>query len=205
MSDERGFTLVEVLVAATIVAVGLLATLGALESGQRVSTHSEGNQQAYAYAQARVEELASRDWTKLGVKQAPPAAVPGADADDPARFVTAQGRLLVPRNPSAGDEPAAGVPPTGEPFAVVGAAGVEPGPQTTTVGHRAATVYQYVTEVDPCMTVGTATACPTGPETSALRRITVVVTLADQGARKAPAPVWVSTVVANADAEALAL
>jgi prepilin-type N-terminal cleavage/methylation domain-containing protein len=199
MSDERGFTLIEVLVAATIVAVGLLGTLRALESSQTLSTSSEARQQALAYAQARVEELASVDWPKLGLDQAP-QPVPAATPDDPARFVAATG-LLVPADPRRGDVLADGVAATGEPFVVV------PGGFATTAedDKLRATVHQYVTTVDPCMKVGATTSCPAAGAPDAMRRITVVVDLHDGGRGKAPAPVWVSTLVSNPTAKPLPL
>lgn len=55
--DHQGFTLVEVLIAATIVAVGLLALVAAFPVGYVDVSTSGGQSKATAYVQQKLEEL----------------------------------------------------------------------------------------------------------------------------------------------------
>lgn len=202
MTDQRGFTLVEVLVAATILSVGALGTMKALDSSARVSHSTQRTQQALAYAQQRIEEISARDWDDLGLTAVPvPAGTP--DPGSPESLIAAGGNLLVPADPHHPSGPSAtGVAATGEPLVVTGAGGVDPAPQPVTIGKTTARLYRYVSRVDRCATVDGVSRCATE---DTLRRITVAVVLDDSARDAGRAPVWASTVVANPDPDPLDL
>ncbi|MFQ5962491.1 MAG: prepilin-type N-terminal cleavage/methylation domain-containing protein [Candidatus Methylomirabilales bacterium] len=60
---NRGLTLIEVLIAAAILAVGLLALLGAFPIGYSDVTVSGGQSKATAYAQQMLEQLKNQPFT----------------------------------------------------------------------------------------------------------------------------------------------
>jgi len=205
MSDERGFTIVEVLVAVTILTVGALGTLKGLDAAQRTSRGSERNQQAQAAVQRAIEGISARPWAALGLT-AVPARPASVVAGSPQALITATGRLLIPADPAdPAGATADGVDPAGEPFVLAGAAGVDPAPQPVHVGPTTGTLYRFVTRVDPCTVVEGMRRCPVDPAADLLRRITVAIVLDGSARDGVRAPVWASTVVRNPDAAPLDL
>jgi len=75
VNDHQGLTLIEVLIAAAILAVGLLALVSAFPIGYVDVTASGGQSRATSYAQAMMEQLKNQPF---------PAAFPvnGADVPD---------------------------------------------------------------------------------------------------------------------------
>lgn len=212
MSDERGFTIVEVLVAAAILSVGLLGTIKAVDVSQRLSTNSQRNQQAYALAQATVEDVASRPWAQLALTALPAQAtgVSSTDRDPaaPAALVSADGRLHIPADPHQPDgATATGVDAAGEPLVVAesGNPGVDPTPVQVDVGSTTGWLHTFVTRVERCTTVEGVERCPDASDPDPLRRIVVAIVLDGQGTSEDRRPIWVSTVVAGPNAEALDL
>jgi prepilin-type N-terminal cleavage/methylation domain-containing protein len=63
VKDQHGFTLVEVLIAAAILAVGLLALVSAFPIGYVDVTASGGQSKATAYAQQQLETLKNQGFT----------------------------------------------------------------------------------------------------------------------------------------------
>ncbi len=61
--NHRGFTLIEVLIAAAILAVGLLALVSAFPIGYVDVTVSGGQSKATAYAQQMLEQLKNQPFT----------------------------------------------------------------------------------------------------------------------------------------------
>jgi len=61
MRNEQGFTLVSVMIAIVLVAVGLLALLGTQVSTYAMQTHANARTGAVEVARAYMEELKSRD------------------------------------------------------------------------------------------------------------------------------------------------
>ncbi|MFQ5846399.1 MAG: prepilin-type N-terminal cleavage/methylation domain-containing protein [Candidatus Methylomirabilales bacterium] len=72
--NHRGFTLIEVMIAAAILAVGLLALVSAFPIGYVDVTASGGQSKATAYAQQMLEQLKNQPFT---------VAANGNDAPDP--------------------------------------------------------------------------------------------------------------------------
>ncbi len=63
--DHQGFTLIEVLIAAAILSVGLLALVSVFPVGYVDVTVSGGQSKATAYAQQMMEQLKNRSFTTL--------------------------------------------------------------------------------------------------------------------------------------------
>lgn len=55
--DERGFTIVEVLIAVLVLAVGLLAVFGALVSSNQLSSGAQIHEAAITFAEEQLDNL----------------------------------------------------------------------------------------------------------------------------------------------------
>jgi prepilin-type N-terminal cleavage/methylation domain-containing protein len=69
MRDHQGFTLIEVLIAAAILAVGLLALMSAFPVGYVDVTTSGGQSKATAYAQQMLEQLKNQPFIPSAAAQ----------------------------------------------------------------------------------------------------------------------------------------
>ena len=208
MTDERGFTLIEVLVSALVLCVGVLGLMTAVESALHLSRRSQGTEQAAVYAEREIERIAARagstpGWATLGLTRAP---APAADPGSPLAAVTGHGTLLVPRDPrDPGGSVASGVDAGGEPFVTVAAGGLDPGPEAFDVGGTTGQLYRFVTRVDPCTVADGARKCPPDGTEDTLRRLTVAVVVTRGGDSRDGRAVWTSTLVANPAAHPLVL
>jgi len=171
--DERGFTLVEVLFAAGLCLVAIMATISTLEYSQKLVTHSERRELAVHRAEQEIERVLALPFNTVALKTTPTSST---NEDDPAFYYNA-GKYQWDQGPTG---------PRSD-TVVVDATGAL---QTKTSwndgrGRTAGWVHRYVTEVaDPC--------CPTAPKA---KRVTVAVTIADSGADAPRAPVLLSTIV----------
>ncbi len=152
MRDERGFSLIEVLAAALLLAIGLAFTLVSFAAPQKQTLTAQRQSQMAAIAEREVERLAQRPWDKLGLASNP---VPVATQFDPRSHLVANTNC---GNPSPGGletclrvrqnfnaetpGPLTGTAATGEPIVSV-AGGATP---TGTVD--GATVHRFVTWKD---------------------------------------------------------
>lgn len=91
-SREDGFTLVEVMVAAFVLVVGILATLSIFASAQSTSMTSQRNEIATREAENQLEDMRGRCYAALTMTTDHPLA--GSDPQDPLRKVAA-GRMTV--------------------------------------------------------------------------------------------------------------
>ena len=159
MRDETGISIIEVVVAALIVAVGLGFTLVSFIGPQKQTFGAQRQSQAAAIAEAQLESIAQRPWTTIGNTSFPTRVVDASDApDDPRAHVrnstscgspVAAGTtcLLVRKNfNKISDGRLTDTSSTGEPF-VSAAHGLAP---SATV--QGATVHRFITwrDRDPC-------------------------------------------------------
>ena len=95
--DHRGFTLIEVLIAAAILAVGLLALLSAFPIGYINVNVSGGQSKATAYAQQRLESIRNQPFTPGPFDNSATPEV--LEAGQYTRSWTIQEVVAIPANP----------------------------------------------------------------------------------------------------------
>jgi prepilin-type N-terminal cleavage/methylation domain-containing protein len=160
---ERGFTLIEILIAMALVAVGVAATIGVFGSSSRATVRAQRGEVAVQQAQAEIDRLSTLDYGETALTSAPTAST---DPYDPRSRVQSGNRFQV-RTGLIEDlvlTAASGMTPN-----------VDPGPTTYSVGSGGAAVtgkvYRFVSWRDE--------QCPTlicdGSENT--KRISVAVTL----------------------------
>jgi prepilin-type N-terminal cleavage/methylation domain-containing protein len=146
--DERGMTMIELLVAATICAVGIAATIGVMDQSRTVAVKSEQRDAMAHQAERELERLLELPWANLGHGAAAPTS-----ADSPYAGTPSGGNFAYDRSNTSTTEPLLTL---GSPLGQV--------PSTYSTWSDAATrmsgrVYRYVTRIS-----------------ANARRITVVVT-----------------------------
>jgi prepilin-type N-terminal cleavage/methylation domain-containing protein len=176
---QEGFTLVEILIATVLVAIGVLSTVGVMASAQKLSLVAERQTTLAHRAQRELERLQSLSYVSLAMTAAPAHSTDPADPDYYARTV---GTFQYDRNDSTKTES----------FAIDSAGAIGPTGTPWTDGRLSGYVYDFVTwTTDPKCGPG----CPASND---YKRITVMVTLT--GAAHPSKPVLVSTVVADPNA-----
>jgi type IV pilus modification protein PilV len=65
LQERKGFSLIEVMIAVVLLAVGLLAFAGLEIIAVRNMTHSKDYGKANTYAQQKIEEIKALDWTSV--------------------------------------------------------------------------------------------------------------------------------------------
>ena len=78
--SEDGFTIVETVVAAILLAIGAIAVLGAFDGAPRATFRAEQSQVASDIAQREVEALRAKPYTQLALTSAPATS---GDSDNP--------------------------------------------------------------------------------------------------------------------------
>jgi prepilin-type N-terminal cleavage/methylation domain-containing protein len=177
LKDDRGFTLVELLITATLIAVGIMANVATFDYTRRTTHNGEKLAVMSHQAQAESERIQSLAYTSVGHTGAPPTG--SGASTDPATYVNS-----------------AATPPTyaydwtstGQTEQLVttsnGCTGCAvPYSTAWSDGRYSGTLYRFITWVDD-----TCAACT---PTRDYKRITVVVTLSG---RK---PFLTSTVMRN--------
>lgn len=214
--SQDGFTIVEVLVAALLVAIAVVALLGSLDAVSKTNVAAQRHQQALAYGQREIERLRTLDYrTELGLTSLPAASGDGIAAGDPTPnapknpnyYVSGTGLKIMASysNKTGGLQP--GVSPNPEPLvgpgeATLTSAQVNPGPEAFTLNGTSGKIYRYVTwrsEHCPAATTsGIANPCD-GTKDS--KRITIAIVLDAVGNGAGPGkPIWLSSVVSDPNA-----
>lgn len=171
LASEGGFTLVEALVAAMLVAIGSLAVLLALDGAQRASFRAEQTQVANDRAQRELEAIKALPYEEIGLTAAPSAA---ADSSDPRSRVSGSNFLVDPEASTTEELVVEGGSLQGG--GTLSGLGVAPGPEPFTSGDISGTIYRFVVwRDDPsCLEL----VCPGDQD---LKRIIVAVALDDTG------------------------
>jgi type II secretory pathway pseudopilin PulG len=181
---QEGMTLVEVLVAATILVLGIGATVTALTGARRLSQKSERKEQAVSYAQRDAESFRIYNrWEDVGTSTLPAS---GDAANPSVLVVTINGQQVLRVKPlnsllTAGTyyQRLAPLVPTGPPST-----------ENITIGNTKATVTRIVSYEEQCLL---NTVCVGNPSA---KRVTVRVQL-DPINGVTPAPVIAQAIIAN--------
>lgn len=80
LQSEDGFTIVETVVAAILLAIGAIAVLGAFDGATRATFRAEQSQVASDIAQREIEALRAKPYAQLALTSAPATS---SDSDDP--------------------------------------------------------------------------------------------------------------------------
>jgi type II secretory pathway pseudopilin PulG len=175
--SERGFSLIEALVAATVTTVGIGTAMGVFGSSQRATVQSQRHEVAVQQAQAELDKLRLLSYDKIALTDWPGTS---SDPNDPRSRVSGT-NLQVKQDL----QEALVVDPQGS---------VNPGPTAFAVGDGAGVtgkIYRFVTWRDE--------NCPSelcdGPENT--KRITVAITLDPAGTVASRPPIWISSVAAD--------
>ena len=182
LRHESGFTLIEVLVAALVLSVGVAATMRVFGASGRTTLRAQAQEVAVQQAQAELERAAGVPYPALALTASAPFS---SDPRNPGYRVS--GTSFTVR---AGlTEPLVTTPGQGA------VAAIEPGPQAFAVGTGGATIsgkiYRYVTWRDENCPLS---LCEGGENT---KRVTVAITIDVTSPTDARPPVWVSTIVVD--------
>jgi prepilin-type N-terminal cleavage/methylation domain-containing protein len=197
---EAGFSMIEMLVAMLVLAVGIVATLNVFSSSKAVSVVAQRYEVGVHQAQRELERLRSLTYAELGLNAQP--AVGDRLTNDATRIGYFNGPTFTVKSAASGNPAVTEqlvLPATNPTGTVV------PAPTTFRLDLAGADVsgkvYRYVTwRPENCGTDGSgAQLCPGDQDT---KRIVVGVTMDQKGGRAAPAnPIWVSSVVIDPTSE----
>jgi prepilin-type N-terminal cleavage/methylation domain-containing protein len=90
LAAEAGFTLVEVLVAIVILAVGAIAVVSTFDSSRKLTTDAEIRDVAATLARGEIERLESLSWSNIALAAAP-TKNSGATTTDPTYYISTTG------------------------------------------------------------------------------------------------------------------
>jgi prepilin-type N-terminal cleavage/methylation domain-containing protein len=206
-ADERGFTLVEMLMAVFLLSFGVAATIGVFTSSKKVNLLAQRHEVAVHQAQREIERLRSLPYNQVGLTAKPTLANRlETDSNRIGYYVdagTTDASSFTVR--SAGAQPVLvehlalpdSDPPGGDSFSI------DPTPTTFNVGGSGISgrIYRYVTWRDEeCGVDGSGNfLCPGYTNT---KRLVVAVTIDNTGNRAGlTKPVWVSSVVIDPESE----
>lgn len=204
LRPERGFTIVEVMVAMLVLTVGILAVLGSLISAGKLTLNSQVHEAAIGFAEQQIEALRQQPFSSLGMQS--PVPTPSTNVNDPNFYTqtspTACYNIQV--NYQAGGSSIGCESFVTSTIGGCTACTVPSTPQTIT-GYQGLTgTYDtYVTSYQDngCVIINLLSICLTGAQ----KRITVAVlptSLPGTGSRK---PVWVTSIVSDPNTTPLSL
>jgi prepilin-type N-terminal cleavage/methylation domain-containing protein len=211
-AGEAGFTMIEVMIAALVVAVGIAGLLGSFAAVTKGGLSAQRHQQLLAYGQREIERLRTLDYgTQMGLTSLPVQTGDGNVAGDatpntpssPTYYVSGTGLKIMARYSDKTSGLATGVSPNPEPMdgpgdAKLTDARVNPGPESFSAGATTGKIYRYVTwrsEHCPASTTSGITNPCTGNDS---KRITIAIVPDKSGNGSGPAkPIWLSTVISD--------
>ena len=91
--DESGFTLMELMMAATLCAVGLMAMISAFDGSRDLVNAAEHNEVASQRAERALEDAVARPYDQIGL-QGTTAPSPSSDPNHPNNRVTVGGNYI---------------------------------------------------------------------------------------------------------------
>jgi len=198
LAAERGFTIIEALLAIVVMSVGLLAAVSVLETAGRTAYSAERQEQYVAFGQREMERLRTLRFDDLALSVLPSHESSGSAPGDnnpanPDFYVLDNGgaRTLQIKDNYANSGSAAipGTDANGEPLI---SGGVVASGEAFSVAGTQGTVYRYISQ-----RTETCTNCTAGDS----KRITLAIVPegADNGAGPKK-PIWLTTIVNDPDA-----
>lgn len=172
LRDEQGIGMIEVLMAALVLVIGVLGTFSTFDGVQKLGTLGEKKQSAARFAQSEIEHLRSLGWSALQL-----SAAPSAVSDT--RGTISGTNYTPPRGGAAQSLVVASSCPTASSCVSVT-------PTAWTHGNASGMVHRYITSSQDTLC---GSACPAG----GMKRVTVAVTVNGPNAPKAA--IVVSTIV----------
>ena len=166
LRQDAGFTLIEVMIAAMLCAVGILAIVSGFESSRAMVNMSERNEAGSHQAEKQIERVLSMPYAQVALKSAP---APSADPKSPARYVNGTRYQWDQRAGS----------PQSEDLVIDPAAGTIEPVERWSDGRLSGEIHTFVTAVwDP--------AVRQNPDVPDARRVTVAVTIEGSGGPTKP-------------------
>lgn len=187
LKAEDGFTLVEFLVAALVLMVGIFAVIASFDAVRRLTTNSESQTVRAQVAEKDLQQIVSLGYANVGLSSAPAHA---SDPNDPDYYVT--------NGPPAKFQWDLTNATRTESLctAATGCSGsIAPGPVAWSAGGESGNIYRFVTWVDDPCDPGTPAACATATD---YKRVTVMITQSNVSGPKTP--LLLSTVVTDPNA-----
>jgi prepilin-type N-terminal cleavage/methylation domain-containing protein len=186
--SERGFALIELLIAMVILSIGIAATIGVFGASGRTTVGAQRNDVAAQQAQAEIDKLSTLKYGELALNSMPASST---DPNNPGYRVSGttlkvkpglnEDLVLTPGNALT--------------------AKVAPGPQSFSVGSGGSKItgkiYRYVTWRDE--NCPDALCKDTTGNTKDTKRVTVAITVDPSGTQSVRPPVWISSVIADRD------
>lgn len=202
LHDQRGASLVELMVVVVVVTVGLIAIVGVLDQATKTAVAAQRHQTAIQIGQREIERLKDIDYEDLGHAVLPTGATSGVALGNPSpknpNYYVSGARFLVKTNyRNLNSTPPPGVSTTGEELVGPASGGPASGglvaqPESFTVGKVSGVVWRFVTwRAENC-------ANCTGRDS---KRLTVAVKLNTTSGTPVPnKPIWVTSVYADPEA-----
>jgi hypothetical protein len=163
--NERGMTVVEVVVAAVLLTVGALAVLGLGDAASRNTYRAEQSQVVVNRLQAEVEHIRQLPYVEVALTESPPSS---ADPGSPASRVA--GTQFKLGSDGTNPRPLAVNGATTPAGATIAEGTIEPGPEPFESGDVSGKIYRYVAFP------GAPADC-SGCSTDDLKRVVVAITL----------------------------
>ena len=179
---EEGFTLVELLIAAAIMIVGIFAVIMAFDAVRRMGSNNEAQTVRAQVAEKDLQQIISQGYDAIGLSATPTHST---DPNNPNYYVTTSSTPTFQWDLDVASRTETLC------VASTGCTGsIAPGPTAWTSGEASGNIYRYVTWVNDTCTG----ACSS---TTDFKRVTVMVTQNNQdGPEK---PLLVSTLVSDPD------
>jgi type II secretory pathway pseudopilin PulG len=181
IAQEDGFTLVELLIAAVILVVGIFAVIASFDAVRRLGTNNESQTVRAQVAEKDLQQIISQGYDAIGLSSTPTHST---DPNNPNYYVIngtpSKFQWDLTNSTRTENLCTSSTSCTGS---------IAPGPTAWSSGGESGSIYRYVTWVDD--------ACGTGscPSTTDFKRVTVMITQTNQdGPQK---PLLVSTLVSS--------
>ena len=184
LAREDGFTLFELLMAITVLAVGLVALVSSFDHSRDLVSVAEKTEVASHRAERELERILSMSYNSVAHPSTP---LSSTDSADPAAFVSGGNYQY--------DQGSTG--PQSETLAVDGAGLISPSPSTWTDSETRLTgqIQSFVTWTGTGPWTGTGDYCTPSDRAQCAKRVTVAVTVG--GPRPLGRPVLISTIMTN--------